>query len=85
MVEQTSLCRECNHRFRKVFMPTKSEELEDCNGEITVINDENVLIIQICLISGIDIDGDVTIECNYFESKEEIEEKEDINIFRCIK
>jgi len=85
MLEQTSLCKECKHRFRKVFMSTQIEELEDSNGQMTVIDDENVLIIQTCLISGIDLESDITIECNHFVSRDEPEKREDVNIFKCIK
>ena len=29
-----SLCKECKYRFRRVFIPSKSEEYEDEDGNI---------------------------------------------------
>jgi hypothetical protein len=82
MPEQYSICKDCKHRFRRVFLPLKNE-MEEIKP--MVIDDENVLIIQTCLISGLDLEAEVTIECNYFEPKIDALIKEELNIYKCIK
>lgn len=84
MSEQTSLCKQCKHRFRRVFVPAKEEKFYDESGQAVLMDDEHVLIIQTCLASDMDLEGgEVTIECNHFEPK--VEDDRELNIFKHLK
>jgi len=71
MNNTSSLCKHCKHKFRRVFIPLKPEQYVDENGE-PIFNDEedNVIIMNICLITAMDIDGESTVECDHFMPKE---------------
>ena len=67
-----SLCKNCKFRFRRVWIPLNPEMYVDDNGEsIMGEENENILIVNSCIISGLDLDEEVTIECSHFEPREE--------------
>ena len=63
---QGSLCKNCKYRFRRVFIPLLAEKYEDDDGNVVVTNGENILISNQCLLTGMDIDAEATIECSKF-------------------
>jgi hypothetical protein len=67
-----SLCKECKYRFRRVFIPLKPEEYVDEEGKSVLPNDsdEHIIITNHCLISDMDIDGEITIECSHYKRRE---------------
>lgn len=64
---QGNLCKNCKYRFRRVFIPMRSEEYEDAEGNVMITNGENIVISNQCLIVDIDIDGESTIDCSHFK------------------
>lgn len=53
-------------------MPLRSDMYVDENGQYVMNDDEeNILIINSCIISGLDLDEEITIECSHHEPKEE--------------
>lgn len=64
---QGNLCKNCKYRFRRVFIPMRSEKYEDDEGNIVTTNEENIIISNQCLIVDIDIDGESTVDCSHFE------------------
>jgi hypothetical protein len=65
-------------------MPEATAEFYDESGQKTMTSDEDVLIIQVCLISSIDVKGENTIECNHFCPKDDDDENK-LNIFKHLK
>ena len=81
---EKGLCKDCRWRFRRVFIPTNPDEyrdeednklLEDFNGKTDSI------VINICLLSELDLDMDITTECSCYELNSEQKEK-NVNLFR---
>ena len=70
---QGNLCKDCKHHFRRIFIPTHSEEYEDVDGNAVVAGENNIIISNQCLLTEMDIDGEATVECSHFI---EIEKKE---------
>lgn len=67
-----SLCKNCKFRFRRVWIPLRPDMYVDDSGESVMGEDnENILIVNSCIISGLDLDEEVTIECSHFEPREE--------------
>ena len=64
---QGNLCKNCKYRFRRVFIPMRSEKYEDDEGNVVITNEENIIISNQCLIVDIDIDGESTVDCSHFE------------------
>lgn len=53
-------------------MPLKTDMYVDDNGQpLLNDDDENIFIINSCVISGLDLDEEVTTECSHFEPREE--------------
>ena len=73
---QGNLCKTCKYRFRRVFIPTRSEEYEGDEGNSMVIKEDTIVISNQCLIMDMDIDGETTIECSHFEPIEKHKEVE---------
>ena len=80
---EKGLCKDCKWRFRRVFIPTNPEEFEDEEGN-KLLEDFNgktdSIVINICLLSEMDLDMDITTECNHYEPL--VREKEGISIFK---
>lgn len=71
----TSLCKDCRFRFRRAFIITDPEDYFGDDEEINIEGDDNVIVItNICLLAGIDIDKDITFECNQYKPKTEDDE-----------
>jgi len=67
-----SLCKNCKFRFRRVFIPSDPDEFIDENGNSVLSDDnENIIIMNMCLIADMDLDLDSTIECTHYAPKEE--------------
>lgn len=78
---QGNLCRNCKHRFRRVFIPIRSEEYEDDEGNTMVTSGEDIVISNQCLIVDMDIDGESTVDCSHFEPINK-NEKEDFPLLK---
>jgi hypothetical protein len=75
----SNLCKRCGNRFRRVFIPLKPDQYVDENGERIFDNDEdNVVIMNMCLVSGMDIGEESTVECDHFVLDTN---KKNINLF----
>jgi len=68
---QGNLCKNCKYRFRRVFIPMRSEKYEDDEGNVVITNGENIIISNQCLIVDIDIDGESTVDCSHFTPRTE--------------
>ncbi len=66
-----SLCKSCRHKFRRVFIPLRIEEYVDDDGNPISPEEDNILIINSCLISSMDIESEETVECSHYEQKQE--------------
>jgi hypothetical protein len=63
----SNLCRKCKNKFRRVFIPLKPEQYIDENGEqIFDNNEDNVVIMNMCLIANMDVEGEATVECDHY-------------------
>ena len=68
-----NLCKDCKYRFRRVFMPLRPEEYVDEDGNRVLANEENIIITNQCLLTSLELDGDITIECDSYKSRNETE------------
>lgn len=64
-------------------MPSGLEEYTDEDGNAVESSDENIIIMNMCLLTGMDLDGEVTIECCHFINKDDA--KQPIPFFRGLK
>ena len=70
-----NLCKQCKFKFRRVFHPLKPDQYVDDDGEQVFGGKEpTIVIVNICLLTGIDISDEVTIECKHFKDKDKEEE-----------
>lgn len=69
--QSKSLCKNCHHRFRRVFIPLRTEEYVDDAGDPISTDEDNILIINTCLISSMDIESEETVECSHYKQKQE--------------
>lgn len=69
--QNKSLCKSCRYKFRRVFIPLRTEEYVDDNGNPISAEEDNILIINSCLISSMDIEAESTIECSHYRQKQE--------------
>jgi len=76
-----NLCKRCKYRFRRVFMPLRPEEYVDEDGNRVLAGEENIIITNQCLLTSMDLDGDVTVECDSYKNREE-PERESITFFK---
>ncbi|GAG41202.1 unnamed protein product [marine sediment metagenome] len=80
---EEGLCKDCRWRFRRVFVPTNPEEFEDEEGNKLLEDFDgrtDSIVINICILSEMDLDADITTECSHYTPWNE--EKEDISIFK---
>lgn len=80
-----NLCKTCKFRFRRVFMPLRPEEYLDEDGNRVLSDDDNIIITNQCLLTSMDLDGDITIECTSHEPKKGKKEIESTTFFKHIK
>ena len=79
---EEGLCKDCKWRFRRVFIPSDPESYVDEDGDkvLESFDDESgSLEINFCLLMDMDINADVTLECNHYKKKSS---DSDISIFR---
>ena len=62
-----SICKNCEFRFRRVFMPANPEEFRDESGEN--VAEDNIVIMNMCLAADMDLDLDLTVECTHYKAK----------------
>lgn len=81
---EKGLCKDCKWRFERIFIPTRPEEFEDENGNNlfeSYDGKSDTLVVNICLLSELELDTDITIECSHYK-KMEGAEKEIISLFK---
>lgn len=76
----SSLCKTCKYRFRRVFIPLDPDDYVDEDGESILRGEDNIIITNICLLSGMDLDREVTVECNHYKEKKD--EKDSVPFFK---
>jgi hypothetical protein len=63
------LCRSCKWEFKRAFIPAHPEEFEDENGN--KIKDSlggvGIALLRVCILSELDLDMDITVECSHYE------------------
>jgi hypothetical protein len=82
MHSNTDQCKLCAFRFRRVFIPAATEEFVDDEGNVLDIDSDNIMIMNLCLLTGMDIGGESTIECCYFREKDSVNIQDMIPLFR---
>jgi len=83
MTTNTNLCKQCANRFRRIYVPFRPENYINENGE--ELSDTDIIIMISCLVSGIDIENEFTIECSHFKAIEGNTETEENCFLRSIK
>jgi len=78
----TDQCKTCAFRFRRVFVPSITEEFVDDEGHSLDIGDDNIVIMNVCLLTGMDISGECTIECAHYKEKGSMDINDLIPLFR---
>jgi len=56
----STLCKDCAHRHRRIFITRETEEPEESL-------EDNIVIMNTCLLLDIDISGEDTIWCNKYD------------------
>ena len=82
---EKGLCKDCKWRFERVFIPTRPEEFEDDEGNKLLEGydgESDTVIINLCILSELDLDADITIKCNNYEKKGDDEEEDVVSLFR---
>ena len=69
--QNKSLCRSCQYKFRRVFIPLRVEEYVDEEGNPISSEEDNILIINTCLVASMDIESEETVECSHYKQKQE--------------
>lgn len=82
---QGNICKICKHKFRRLFIPMRPENYSYPDGNTMAPGEENIIILNQCLITGMDIDGEATIECSHFSEIEKIKNDYRSNFFKDIK
>jgi len=80
---EKGLCKDCRWRFKRVFIPTMPDEFEDDEGNKLLEGFDgktDSIVINICILSEMDLDMDITTECSHYTPLNK--EKEDISIFK---
>ena len=76
-----NLCKTCKYKFRRVFMPLKPEMYEDEDGNPILSNEDNIIITNQCLLTSMDLDGEITIDCDSYKNRED-RNKESVTFFK---
>ena len=69
--EGSSLCKMCRYKFRRVFIPLNPKDYLDDDGNSVLSGEDNIIITNVCLLSGMDINTEITVECNHFKEKKD--------------
>ena len=65
------LCSICRNRFKRVFIPEDITDFIDISDMESDIKQGDIVVFNICLMTGMHLRDDVTYECTHFESNEE--------------
>ena len=65
-----NLCKNCIYKFRRVFIPLKAEDYVDEDGDRCFVEDENIIIVNQCLVQDVDVSAEVTIQCSHYKNKD---------------
>jgi hypothetical protein len=66
-----NLCKDCKFRYRRVFSPLRPDQYVDDDGEEIFNGKEpTIIIVNLCLLTGIDISEETSIECTHFKDKD---------------
>jgi hypothetical protein len=83
-----NLCVKCRFRFRRLLIPAPEDyeagyesDNEENNEEFDPDND-NIMIINTCLITGMDITREITIDCSHFSKIEEVSKINKVPFFK---
>jgi len=79
-VDNSSLCKSCEYKFRRVFIPSESDEYYDEDENIISPEEGTIAIINLCLISGMDLENEITVECSKYKKK--THKGEDVPFFK---
>jgi len=71
-----SICKDCAYRFRRCFIPTSLEDYVDEDGNALFSDNDNIVVLNLCLISNMDIDREITIDCNHYKNKDEVDNED---------
>jgi len=82
-----NLCTGCAYRFRRVFWTKDLERYDLSNVSLAPVDEEELpegvspdnqlAIMVICLMSDVDIESDLTIDCSHYRPKEQNEAKKE--------
>ena len=61
-----SLCKNCKYRIRRVFIPLDPSDYIDIKDQNAISDEENIVIMNHCLLLDMSIDLETTIECSHF-------------------
>lgn len=64
-----SICKNCEFRFRRVFMPANPEQYRVEDDDVEVEPGDNIVIMNMCLVADMDLDLDSTVECTHYKPK----------------
>jgi len=78
-----NLCTKCKFRFRRLFIapPGEYEPEDGIIDEEFESDNDNIIISNTCLISGLDITREITIDCSHF-MRNDIEHNEKVPFFK---
>ena len=81
--KESNLCKDCVFRFRRIFIPRNPEHFVDEDGMQLLEDDESIVIMNMCLVSDMDLDMDSTVDCTHYRCNDDnIDVCEKISIFR---
>ena len=83
--QESNLCKDCVFRFRRVFIPRNPEHFVDEDGVQLLEDGESIVIMNMCLISDMDLELDFTVDCTHYRSNSEediVDVCEKISIFK---
>ena len=71
-VSNESLCKTCKYRHRRVSLVSNPSEYVDTNGmkPFEDAEDAVILISNFCLVNGMEIGGEITIDCSNYKEKD---------------
>ena len=50
----------------------KLEDYVDEDGNALFSDNDNIVVLNMCLISNMDIDNEITIDCNHYKNKDDL-------------
>ena len=80
-----NICKDCVFRFRRIFIPRNPEHFNDEDGLEFLEGEENIVIMNMCVVSDMDLELDSTVDCTHYSCRDEIEVCDKISIFKHLK